>query len=463
MNKTALIVDDDRTERRMVINILRNVADLSFLEAENGKDTLRILNSDVEKKITIIILDLEMPIMGGLETLEALSKQYPDIPVIVLTGTTNMSDVVKAMKLGAADFLSKPIESARLDSCVRNALKISLMSQELLRLKRQTENSFSFSDLIGHNQGLKNCIKIGKKSATSDLPVLLSGETGTGKELFACALHGESKRTGKAFVTVNCGAIPEKLVESILFGHEKGAFTGAINKTSGKFLEANTGTIFLDEIGELPLEAQVKLLRVIQQKEIQPVGSAKAIPVDIRIISATNRDLHEEVKQKRFREDLYFRLNVLHINLPPLRERTEDIPDLSQHFMDKFCATHHVLPKEITAESYKKLKEHTWPGNVRELENVISRTMALNEDKKLEPHHLFFDQISHTQEEIVTNTILPLHKDGSFKTFSELEQEIIGIALKFHQYNITQTARTLGIAKSTLYSKIQAIADKKSA
>ncbi len=450
-----LIVDDDRTERRMIATILRRAVALDFKEAENGREALRILDDDKDQIIKLVILDLDMPVMGGLEAMEIIGKKYARIPVIVLSGRSNNAEIVKAMKSGAVDFLSKPVESARLDVSARNALKMARMSQEISRLKRHADHALQFSDLIGHDRGLKETVKTGCKAASSDLPVLITGETGTGKEMFARAIHGESQRAGQNFIAVNCGALPEKLVESILFGHEKGAFTGAIAKAHGKFQEASGGTIFLDEIGDLPLEAQVKLLRVLQQKEVEPVGAGKSVRVDVRVISATNRILSEEVKAGRFREDLFFRLNVLHIDLLPLRLRKEDIPDMIQYFIGQFCARHQVLPKEIHQDALLTLQDHLWPGNVRELENVISRTMALSEGHRLEVGDFSF---IHTVENLLPlareEGISPVHSDGTFKSFKALEQEIVMRALAHHGHNISRTARALGIAKSTLYTKM---------
>ncbi|MCB1563681.1 MAG: sigma-54-dependent Fis family transcriptional regulator [Alphaproteobacteria bacterium] len=469
MKKSILIVDDTRSERRIISSILRRNLDTHVREAENGREALDMLD---QEEISLIILDLEMPVMGGLEALKRMNARYPHIPVIILTGDTDTESTVKAMKLGAADFLCKPVEAARLDVSVNNALKISLMSREISRLKRHTDDCFQFSDLIGFAGGLQENIKTGRKAAACDLPVLLTGETGTGKEMFARAIHGEGSRAGQPFIAVNCGAIPEKLVESTLFGHEKGSFTGAVSKATGKFQEASGGTVFLDEIGELPLDAQVKLLRVLQQHEVEPVGAGRPVPVNVRVVSATNRDLVEEVRAGRFREDLYFRLNVLHIGLLPLRERKQDIPVMVLHFVEQFCAAHGTLPRDVTPEAMDKLCRHNWPGNVRELENMVSRAMALCEGELLTPDDFSFVESAAKIMQGVGDSagvgiaaqaqqgepIFSLHADGSFKTMREFEQEIIALALAYHQGNMTKTAHTLGIAKSTLYTKIEALA-----
>lgn len=454
MNKHALIVDDDRTERRLLKKILNSILNLQSSEAENGKDALRIL-SQKYSDICLIILDLDMPVMNGFETLEHLNKLYADIPVIILTGDNNTDSVVKAMKHGAFDFLSKPVEKARFDVSVKNALRMSFMNKEISRLTRKSKDTLIFSDLIGSEQGLTECVRIAKKASSSELPILITGETGTGKELFSRAIHGESNRAGKPFIAVNCGAIPEKLIESTLFGHEKGSFTGANQKSLGKFQEANDGTLFLDEVGELPLDAQVKLLRVLQQKEVDPVGASKPVKVNVRLISATHRDLAKDVKEGKFREDLFFRLNVLHVDLPSLRDRKEDIPALAQHFIEQFSATHNMPPKEIHSSGMEKLLNYSWSGNVRELENVINRAMAMSETHQLcESDFGFLNSEHQNQQSSIKNSINLLDNHGNFKSFETLEKEIVSLALKYHKGNITQTAKTLGMAKSTLYTKL---------
>lgn len=464
MNNAILIVDDDRSQRRLIRSALQGCIPMAYVEAENGRDALRMLDHNTQNTIKLVILDLEMPVIGGLETLLSLRQTHPALPVIVLTGSNNMQDAVTAMKMGASDFLSKPVETAHLDISVRNALKLSLMGKETpAKPKERSQKLTLFSDLIGHKGGLKNKIAIGQKAASCLLPVLITGETGTGKEIFARAIHGQSIRATQKFIAVNCGAIPENLFESLLFGHEKGAYTGAINKTTGKFLEANGGTIFLDEIGDLPLDAQVKLLRVLQEKRVEPVGSNKSIPIDVRIISATNRDLANDVKSGRFREDLFFRLNVLHIDLPPLHLRTEDIPIIAGHFISKFCAVHQTNPKTLSVAAIRKLQSHGWPGNVRELENVINRAMALCDNDFLDAEHFSFTHdIKKDGAMANAHTIETLHEDGRFKSFKELEHDMILQALSYHKHNISRTAQVLGIAKSTLYAKLDKLADQKS-
>ncbi|MCD8566332.1 MAG: sigma-54 dependent transcriptional regulator [Alphaproteobacteria bacterium] len=383
MGASVLIVEDDKMQRDMLGLLLRRKLELEADVAENGRVALDILQRDEGRSIKLVILDLNMPVMNGLEALSIIRQRYPALPVIMLTGVKDVESAAQAMKLGASDFISKPYEGERLAVTVRNSLKISVLSREVKRLSEDKSGRFTFENLIGYDGGLKETVFMSRKAAVSDIPVLITGETGVGKEAFAKAMHGESRRAGKPFIAVNCGAIPAQLVESTLFGHEKGSFTGAIDKAIGKFREAEGGTIFLDEVGELPLEAQVKLLRVLQQKEVEPVGAGKPVPIDIRVISATNRNLEEEVAEGRFREDLFFRLNVFEIEVPPLRERTEDIPLLARHFIERHCAAHSEAPYPLSRDAENLLLLHNWPGNVRELENTISRACVMDDDMSL--------------------------------------------------------------------------------
>ncbi len=409
------------------------------------------------QSIKLVILDLKMPVMGGMETLALIRQQYPNLPVIMLSGSRDTEDVVEALKHGAVDFLNKPFDGERLKITVENTLKLKALSAEVTLLKSEKEGQFKFENLIGHDNGLARSIAIGRKAASSDIQVFITGETGTGKEIFARAIHGESLRTGRPFVAINCGAIPSQLVESILFGHEKGAFTGAINKSLGKFREAHGGTIFLDGIGELPLDMQVKLLRVLQQREVEPVGADKPVPVDVRIISATNRNLANAVSEGKFREDLYFRLNVLQIDLPPLRERREDIPLLVRHFIDRFCARENRRLKTITTDADNVLINYPWHGNVRELENTIHRAIIMNETDVLEPQD--FQKTLDIQANPSSSgggmSISVMTHQGTFKTSETIERELMQMALDHYAQNITQAAAAIGMAKSTFYKKMK--------
>ncbi|MGB1540124.1 MAG: sigma-54 interaction domain-containing protein, partial [Rickettsiales bacterium] len=345
------------------------------------------------------------------------------------------------------------------------AIRLTQLEQEISRIRRKEDGQLRFADLVGFDGGLSPMVKIGLKAAQTDVPVLLGGETGVGKEVFARAIHGESKRAGRPFVAVNCGAIPKNLAESVLFGHEKGAFTGAVSKQIGKFREAEGGTIFLDEVGELPLDLQVKLLRALQQREIEPVGLGRAVAVNVRIISATNRDLAEEVRTGRFREDLFFRLDVLPIRLLPLRERRQDILPLAKYFLQHYAACDDLPLSQLSRAAEERLLAGYWPGNVRELENVIRRAMVMAEAEVIEADMLALSLPPAGEEAgsyegqvfsvIPDNAIEWIQSNGAIRTMEQLEAEAIHRVLEHCKGNVTQAAKALGIAKSTFYKKLK--------
>lgn len=464
MKAKIMLVEDDLLQRKAIAMLLENRLGFPTVQASDGREALDLLDAAPSSDIRLVILDLHMPKMGGMEVLEIIRQRYPHLPVIMLTGDQDIKTAVKAMKSGACDFLSKPPEPERLQASIHNALKLSTLEKEVSRLKRQEEGVFTFDNIVGHDHGLAGVIKIGRKAAAADIPVLLTGGTGVGKEVFARAIHGESLRVGKPFVTINCGAIPEQLVESALFGHEKGAFTGAVMKSIGRFREADGGTVFLDEIGELPLDAQVKLLRVLQQKEISPVGANHAIRVNVRIIAATNRNLEEEVAAGRFRDDLYFRLNVLQIKVPSLHDRKEDIPELARHFIERFAASESRSLKNIAPDVLEVLMRMSWPGNVRELENAIHRAMIFSEKDTLNMEDFGFmqaalvpmkDGIAYKLE----NCITLVDSNGHLRTLEDVERAVIEFGLKYSKNNITHTASALGVAPSTFYRKLKQFKD----
>src|SRR6266852_1297106 len=335
MTQTILIVDDDPVQRRLLESCISRSGQQT-LTAPGGEPALEMLLSPKAEQISLVLLDLMMPDVDGIQVLTKLRPTNPDLPVIVLTAKGGIDSAVEAMRAGANDFLVKPTSPERIKVSIQNALKLGVLSGEVSRLKKKQQNQMGFADLIGKSFPMRQVIRLGERAAQSAIPILIEGESGVGKELIARAIQGCSERAGRPFVTVNCGAIPENLIESILFGHEKGSFTGASDKHLGKFQEANGGTLFLDEVGELPLDVQVKLLRALQESEIDPVGSKRSIKVDVRIVSATNRDLSQAVKEGRFREDLFYRLNVFPIEAPALRDRKDDIPALVDAFVRRF-------------------------------------------------------------------------------------------------------------------------------
>src|SRR5688572_5718900 len=370
MSAVVLVVDDDPVQRRLIENMVQRFG-YKALTADGGDAAVKLLCGAEGERIDCVILDLVMPDLDGLGVLARMKEVGCNIPVIVQTAHGGIDNVVSAMRAGATDFVVKPAGAERIQVSLRNALATKALGNELQRLKRSREGTLSFADVITRSAIMKGVLRSAEKAAASNIPALIEGESGVGKEMIARAIHGSGDRRAKPFVAINCGALPDNLVESILFGHEKGAFTGATDKHPGKFVEADGGTLFLDEIGELPLMAQVKLLRALQQGEIEPVGGKKNVKVDVRIISATNRNLVADVKAGRFREDLFYRLHVFPLSVPPLRSRKEDIAELARHFIARFAAEEGKRVSGVSAEALTLLVSHGWPGNVRQLENAI--------------------------------------------------------------------------------------------
>ncbi len=471
MGKSILIVDDDPTQRRILQAVIEK-SGFSTLQAADGNIALDMVFASDKAKIDLVLLDLVMPGRSGMETLKELTAKRPELPVIVLTGTGSIDAVVAAMQAGARDFLVKPASPERIIVSLRNAFEIKTLVREVSRLKKTEKGELTFKDLIGSASSMRSVVAMGERGAKASIPILITGESGVGKEVVARAIQGSSERVGKPFVTVNCGAIPENLVESILFGHEKGSFTGANAKHLGKFQEADIGTLFLDEIGELPLAMQVKLLRVLQEGEVDPVGSKRPTKVDVRIISATNRNLSEAVKNGSFREDLYYRLNVFPIELPALRERTEDIAALTSHFIKRFNAQERMSVRGASAQTLEMLRNFDWPGNVRQLENAIFRAVILSDGHMLQPQD--FPQISGlspvipsqesagmesstdtTEEDKDEVDISILDRSGHLRSLEAIERDLIEFAIDTYSGHMSEVARRLGIGRSTLYRKVR--------
>ena len=446
-----LIVDDDAAQRRLT-GALLTAARRVWREVASGPEALDLLQGDSGGGVTLVLLDLAMPEMTGIEVLKALRPRMPDLPVLVLTSNGSVSNAVSAMQAGATDFLIKPVSAERLEVSITNALKIRSLTNEVRRLQTP-EISPGFDRLVADAPATKRAIRIAARGAASNIPILIEGESGVGKEVFARAIHAASARSDGPFVAVNCGALPETLVESILFGHEKGAFTGAIAKRIGKFEEADGGALFLDEIGELPLEAQVKLLRAIQEGEVDPVGGARTVTSDFRLITATNRDLAAEVGAGRFREDLYYRISVFPLTLPPLRDRREDILPLAQRFAEQFAKAEGKEIAGFSEDAETRLKTAPWPGNVRQLENMIYRAVVLAEDAALGAEdfpHLAASAPPGAQGE-ARNPFLG--EDGHIRPLAEIEADAVECALARYDGQMSEAARRLGIGRSTLYRK----------
>ncbi len=474
MAKTVLIVDDDPTQRRLMQAVVEKNGYVAA-HAGSGEEALEAISAG--GRIDVVLLDLVMPGMGGMKALTEMRERASQLPVIVLTASGSIDTVVKAMQAGAVDFLVKPANPERIFVCIKNALRVQELQGEVVRLQKTVSGALSFGDMIADAPCMRQVVRLGQRAAKSNIPVLILGQSGVGKELIARAIHGASSRTGKPMITVNCGALPENLVESILFGHEKGSFTGATDKHLGKFREADGGTLFLDEVGELPPDMQVKLLRALQEGEIDPVGAKKAIKVDVRIISATNRDLASEVQAGNFREDLFYRLNVFPVELPTLKERMEDLPALTSHFISRFNAQEGTQMMGATAHTMALLKGFDWPGNVRQLENAIFRAVVLCEKNELTPEDfphisgISHDIIEQAEEaplvlEIPATTHPDAHEEadapirimtgeGHVRALEEIERDLIEFAIGTYAGQMSEIARRLGIGRSTLYRKVR--------
>ncbi|MFT6657101.1 sigma-54-dependent transcriptional regulator [Maritalea sp.] len=478
----VLIIDDDPVQCRLSTEILKANGYDAF-EALSGPSGLQILE---ETTIDAVILDLVMPEMDGMAVMNEMTKRGMKHPVIVQTANSSIETIVTAIRHGAVDFFVKPVAPERLTISLQNALKRQSLETCLRTERNRLSGHFGFDDIITKSPVMNRVKELGSKAGASNIPVLIEGESGTGKELVARAIQASSKRANKPFVTVNCGAIPPNLVESILFGHKKGSFTGAISDQKGKFQEADGGTLFLDEIGELPLDMQVKLLRALQEGEIEPVGATKIEKVDVRIVSATNKRLLNLTKEGHFREDLYYRLNVFPIYLPPLRERMDDLDALIAHFIARFASEEGRQISQCNSAALSLLKSYDWPGNVRQLENTIYRAVVLAGSAELEPSD--FPQIGATiagAEKIRSQLAshphmsVPVHiddlsipspseqqpdmkekdrfvgQDGDIEPLVHVERDLIAFALDQYHGKMSAVARALGIGRSTLYRKIK--------
>ncbi|MGN6467283.1 MAG: sigma-54-dependent transcriptional regulator [Rhizobiaceae bacterium] len=486
MTAPILIVDDDPVQRRL-LQVAVGKAGYDAVMAEGGEEALRLLDG---RDVSVVILDLVMPDIGGIEVLKQMRDRGVFVPVIVQTAKGGIDTVVAAMRGGAFDFVVKPASPERLQSAIANALKVEALGDEAKRARRPSGGTLTFKDLVTGSSAMERVVRLGQKAAASNIPILIEGESGVGKELVARAIQGSGDRRSKPFVTVNCGAIPENLVESILFGHEKGAFTGATEKHAGKFVEAHTGTLFLDEIGDLPLDVQVKLLRAVQEGEVDPVGGRNSAKVDIRLISATHRDLLQRVRDGQFREDLFYRLNVFPILVPPLRNRREDIPFLVNHFLRRIGSSGPAGPVTgITPDALAMLKAYDWPGNIRQLENAVFRAVVLCETGTLGRDEFpqiraeldGFDLSEHVDaqapggageplpaaepEQRVAATeartgahfgiVKALDDRGNVRSLADVELEMIQLAIGRYDGQMSEVARRLGIGRSTLYRKLK--------
>ncbi|KFC67682.1 Response regulatory protein [Devosia sp. LC5] len=477
----VLVVDDDPVQLRLTAEIA-NRAGFKPLTATGGEQALTILRED--RNIGAMILDLVMPDLDGMAVMEAMRRERLTTPVIIQTANASLETVISAMRQGAADYFVKPVSPERLVISLRNAMKLDTLEAAIRAEHARKTGTFTAADMIAKASTMGRVLTLCAKAAKSTIPVLIEGETGVGKELVARIIQGSGERAGKPFITVNCGAIPPNLVESVLFGHKKGAFTGAIADQPGKFAEAHSGTLFLDEIGELPPDTQVKLLRALQDGEIEPVGASRTERVNVRVISATNRRLLNLAKSGEFREDLYYRLNVFPIYVPPLRERMEDVPALVSMFIARFSAEAGKRVLGLSPAALDLLLGYDWPGNVRQLENAVYRAIVLSDGAFLET--VDFPQIiaqasgretAVSAIEAVPVPAAPIHIDtatarqrafeeqpaapdrfldasGEIAALAEIERAAIVFAIEHHGGRMSRVARALKIGRSTLYRKL---------
>jgi two-component system nitrogen regulation response regulator NtrX len=442
--KTVLVVDDEKAVRDSLKMILEYER-YEVVFAENGDQALRAIQSG---PVDLVLLDVKMAGMDGIEVLQAIRERTTDLPVIMISGHGTIETAVEATKLGAYDFLPKPLDREKLLVTARNALTHARLSREHKKLEETVEGQ---RQILGESPRIKEVLAVIDRVAPTDARVLITGRNGTGKELVARAIHRKSKRAEKPFVEVNCAAIPSELIESELFGHEKGSFTGATGQRIGKFEQADGGTLFLDEIGDMSLQAQAKVLRALEEGKVERVGGNKLIPVDVRVIAATNKDLREEIQKGNFRDDLYHRLNVIPIHVAPLHDRREDIPILVRSFIEDVCARNGMAVKEISEKAIEDLMRRNWLGNVRELRNAVERLVILSPGTSIDIGVLdaFGSKATGEMEDI-------LNMGGTFQQFKErAEAAFIKKQLELHKWNISKTAESLDIQRSHLYTKMK--------
>lgn len=464
-----MLIDDEPAQRRLV-SALASRSGWRTIFAADGEAAIATLGTQDGMMLDAVVLDQWSPDYDPSDLIRDLRERRPALPILILTAHNNVAVAVDAMRAGATDYLSKPIAPDRLLAALNATLSDSGNAGELRPLTEKITAPLSFEDVVGSAPQFRAALAIAAKAARARVPVLIEGESGVGKDVIARAIHAASPRHRQAMVTVNCGAIPANLVESELFGHERGAFTGAFDRHVGKFVTADMGTVFLDEVSEMPLEAQVKLLRVLQDGELQPVGARRPIHVDVRIIAATNKRLLDEIEAGRFREDLYYRLNVVQLTVPPLRERMGDIPALCRHLLTRIAGQPGLRSLGLTEEALALLMQHGWPGNVRQLQNALFRAAVLCEGDALTPQD--FPQIAAQIAMRGTSEVHQLRPrapgypnrdgagvtlfegDGHVRQLADIEADVIRLAIGHYRGRMTEVARRLGIGRSTLYRKL---------
>ena len=455
--KSILVVDDEESIRWVFKKGLEK-RDYTVHTTENGKNALSMLSKN---KYLIVFLDIFLPDENGLKLLENIKKQEKEITIVIMTAQGTMKNAIEAMQKGAYDYITKPFDMDEIYLLIEKVENLKNLERRVYTLEEELKTKYDVGEIVGKSRKMQKVFKIIGKAASSDLTVLITGESGTGKELVARALHKASNRANGPFVAVNCAAIPRELLESELFGYEKGAFTGATESRAGKFEQADGGTIFLDEIGDMDITLQAKILRVIQEREFYRVGGKAQIKVDVRIISATNQDLETAVKEKMFREDLFHRLNVITIPLPPLRERREDIPLLSDYFLKRFSSELGIGVRYIADDAMHILKNYDWKGNVRELENVIQRAIVMSGGDSITPEYLPISQSAGrdfvSMHEIIKDKVNNYTKKGGLynEVIGETEKELLLSVLKKTEWNQVKAAEILGINRNTLSRKMK--------
>jgi two-component system nitrogen regulation response regulator NtrX len=445
MNKTILIVDDEESICQSLGGILEDEG-YEALAVGSGEEALKKIEED---SISLVLLDIWLPGIDGIETLKRIKSEYPQLRVVMMSGHGTIETAVKAIKLGAFDFIEKPLSLEKVVIIVHNALAMLRLEEENILLKQKVAKEY---ELTGNSPPILELKEMINLIAPTNAWILIMGENGTGKELVARAIHRQSKRAQKPFVEVNCAAIPEELIESELFGHEKGAFTGATEKRRGKFDLAHEGTIFLDEVADMSLKAQAKVLRILQEKKFERVGGAKVIATDVRVIAATNKNLEKEMEEGRFRQDLYYRLNVIPLQIPPLRERNEDIPLLVDRFLTEFATKEGDVKKTIADGALAILRDHNWPGNVRELKNIVERLVIMASSNVISTSDI--PPLSRENHDI--------HQQGSWYVLDsfkaakmDFEKRYIAKKLQENEGNISKTAESIGLERSNLHKKIK--------
>jgi len=445
MYKTILVVDDEESICQSLRGILSDEG-YEVRTAGSGEDALKAIEEDVPD---LVLLDIWLPGMDGLEALKIIKTETPQVPVIMMSGHGTIETAVKATKLGAFDFIEKPISLEKVVLLVNHALALVRLEEENRFLKQKVTSAY---ELIGQSKTILELKEMIRIVAPTNAWILIMGENGTGKELVARSIHYQSKRARRPFIEVNCAAIPEELIESELFGHEKGSFTGATAKKRGKFELAHEGTLFLDEVADMSLKAQAKILRILQEKKFERVGGNKFIDTDVRVLAATNKDLEKEMEAERFRQDLYYRLNVIPLTIAPLRDRKEDIPILAAQFVNDFCVKEGVEPKAISDDAIEVFMEHSWPGNVRELKNIMERLVIMTQGAEITA-----DDIPPLSKEVQTGEAMDtIFTYNSFrKAKMEFEKKFIMKKLQENEGNISKTADSIGLERSNLHRKIK--------